>query len=233
GYRDLFLNEPSQPDQHTGRNPWRDRTAFSAENQQERWGRVRVGNPDLKTEKSNTLTVGMVLSPGGWAQGMRMSVDYYDISVKDGITTSFNAQNPILACWEQSGNQDAQYFEDGEINPDFPGVNGLFNETLQACQDITFAQFDDGTRDLSDIVSYNASRPENSLPIQRRGIDVSWSYSFALNRAFENLPGTVSLRIRGTKALEASGLEHISFADIGTQQPGFCASRGGVLELLD
>src|SRR5690606_29443222 len=83
GYRDLFLNQPSQPDQHTGRNPWRERTAFSAENQQERWGQVRVGNPDLKSEKSNTLTIGMVLSPGGWAQGMRLSADYFSISVKD------------------------------------------------------------------------------------------------------------------------------------------------------
>src|SRR5690606_28652414 len=118
----------------------------------------------------------MVLSPGGWAQGMRLSVDYFTISVKDGITTRFNAQNPILACWEQSGNVEAQYLDDGEVDPDFPGMNGLFNENLQACQDITFSQLPDGTRDLGDILSYNASRPENALPIKRRGIDVSANY---------------------------------------------------------
>jgi outer membrane receptor protein involved in Fe transport len=231
GYRDLFLNQPSQPDQNTGRNPWRERTAFSAENQQERWGQVRVGNPDLRTEKSNTLTVGLVLSPGGWAQGMRLSADYFTISVKDGITTSFNAQNPILACWEESGNEDAQYFEDGEINPDFPGVNGLFNETLQACQDLTFAQNPDGSRDFGDILSFNSARPENSLPIKRRGIDVAWSYSFPLSRVFEVVPGSMSLSLRGSRALEASGIQHIAFANINTQPVGFCASRGGTLEL--
>jgi outer membrane receptor protein involved in Fe transport len=231
GYRDLFLNQPSQPDQHTGRNPWRERTAFSAENQQERWGQVRVGNPDLKSEKSDTLTVGMVLSPGGWAQGMRLSVDYFTISVKDGITTRFNAQNPILACWEQSGNVEAQYLDSGEVDPDFPGVNGRFNENLQPCKDITFSTLPDGTRDLGDILSYNASRPENALPIKRRGIDVSANYTFQLSRLFERAPGSMSFTIRGTRALEASGFQHIAFGNIGDQQPGFCASRGGVLEL--
>src|SRR5690606_40668209 len=80
GYRDLFLSQPGVPDSVGGqqaRNPWRDRTADSQENQYERWGTVSVGNPDLKPERSDTLTLGMVLSPGGWAQGMRLAADYY------------------------------------------------------------------------------------------------------------------------------------------------------------
>ncbi len=50
--------------------------------------------PSSKPEKSDTLTIGMVLSPGGWAQGMRLSVDYYDITVKDGINVPFNCHQP-------------------------------------------------------------------------------------------------------------------------------------------
>src|SRR5690606_36916744 len=69
GYRELFWNAPSLPDQATGRNWWREQTEISTENQNERFGFVRVGNADLEPEKSNALTVGMVLSPGGWAQG--------------------------------------------------------------------------------------------------------------------------------------------------------------------
>jgi outer membrane receptor protein involved in Fe transport len=240
-YRDLFLNQPSQPDQYSGRNPWRERSAFSSENQQERWGQVRVGNTDLKTEKSNTLTLGMVLSPGGWAQGMRMSVDYFTISVTDAIATSFRSGNPVLACWEESGNSDPLFFEDGEIDPNFPGVNGLFDPSLASCRDLTFAQNPDGTPNLQDVVNYNSARPENSLPIKRRGLDVSLSYSFPLSRMFETVPGSLSLTVRGTRALEASGIQVISFSNINTQQPGFdidddlesnfCTLRGGTLEL--
>ncbi len=39
--------------------------------------------------------MGFVLSPGGWAQGTRLSIDYFDIGVKDGINTPFNASNPV------------------------------------------------------------------------------------------------------------------------------------------
>src|SRR5690606_26207034 len=132
---------------------------------------------DLKPEKSNTLTIGIVLSPGGWAQGMRFSADYYSIRVKDGITTPFRSGNPLAACWEGSGNVEPQYI-DGFIDPDNPGVNGQFDENVAACQEITFATNPDGSRNLQDIVTYNSARPENSLPYQRRGIDLSWNYNF-------------------------------------------------------
>ncbi len=107
GYRELFNNQASLPDQSTATNYWREATEVSDENRTERFGYVSVGNPDLKPEKSSTMTLGMVLSPGGWAQGMRFSVDYSDIKVKDGIYTpfSFDGGGAILrSCWELSGN---------------------------------------------------------------------------------------------------------------------------------
>jgi len=227
GYRDLYRNEPGLPDQFSGLNPWRERSAFSDENQTERFGQTRVGNPNLRTEKSDTLTLGLVVSPGGWAQGMRMSVDYFSIRMKDGITTPFNSERPIDACWEGSGNVAAQYLEDGEVDPNNPGVNGLFDERIEACREISFGVNPDGSRNLQDIVAYNSSRPENSLPIQRRGIDLSWNYMFPLARAFEGLPGSVSLTVRGTRALEASGIQVNSAL---TNTATNCATRGGTID---
>jgi outer membrane receptor protein involved in Fe transport len=213
-YRDLFTYQPGIPDEFTIQNPWRERTATSSENQNELYGQVRVGNSQLKPEKSDTLTVGMVLSPGGWAQGMRVSVDYYDIRVKDGINTPFNSQNPVRACWEGSGNKEAVYAE-GEIIEE--GINGLFDESLEACRELAFAELTDsmgnpipGTRNLEDIVSYNSARPRNSLPYGRKGVDVSLSYNFPLSRAFESLPGTMSFSIRGQRAIESSGVQQTS-----------------------
>src|SRR5262249_9445489 len=85
------------------------------------------------------------------------------------------------------------------------------------CQAITFAKLKDasgrdmdGTYDLTDIVSYNTNKPTNGLPYQRRGLDFSWNFSFPLNRAFEGLPGSVSLSLRGTRALESSGASNVA-----------------------
>ena len=223
GYRELFINTPRLPDQFAGNNPWRERTAFSTEPQFERWGQVQVGNPDLKPEKSDTLTIGLVLSPGGWAQGMRFSVDYFAIRIKDAISTSFRATNPIQTCWEESGNVADEYI-DGTISPDSPGVNGLIDESNPFCQEITFGLNPDGTRNLQDIVSYNSARPQNNLPTQRRGIDLSWNYMFPLNRAIEGLPGSVSLTLRATRALEASGLQVQSSAAGFGPNPQTCGA---------
>ncbi len=215
GYRELFLNQPGVPDQAFDINPWRARTSDTTENQYERWGFVRVGNADLKPEKSTTLTLGMVLSPGGWAQDMRMSIDYYSIRVKDAIYTPFNFTNPIRACWEGSGNVETQYI-DGGVDPANPGRNGLFNADLAACREITFATDGDGGRDLQDIVAYNASRPANGLPYQRRGLDLAWNYLFPASAISAELPGSVSLTVRATRALESSGIQQTcgSFATI-------------------
>jgi outer membrane receptor protein involved in Fe transport len=201
GYRELFLNQATLPDQARGRNWWRERTVISDENQTERWGYVRVGNPDLTPEASNTLTVGMVLSPGGWAQGMRLSADYSNIKVNNGIYTPFQFQDAgtiIEACWRQSGNND---------NPD-NFISGIApNMDLDTCKEITFRLRADGSIDTDDIIYVNTSRPANGLSYQQRNLDLSWSYMFPLSSAFESVPGNLSLSIRASRALEASGIQ--------------------------
>jgi outer membrane receptor protein involved in Fe transport len=201
GYRELFQNAATLPDQSTGRNWWRERTTVSDENQTERWGLVRVGNPDLTPEKSNTLTVGIVLSPGAWAQGMRVSVDYSDIQLKNGIYTPFAFATPsaiIESCWRQSGNND---------DPDNYIQNMAPNMDLATCKEITFRRKADGSLDTSDIIYVNASRPANGLTYRQRNVDFSWQYMFPLSRAFEELPGNLSLTVRASRGLEASGIE--------------------------
>jgi outer membrane receptor protein involved in Fe transport len=211
GYRDLFINQIGIPDDVARNNPWRDRTAFSTESQSDRYGRTQVGNINLKPEKSGTLTLGVVVSPGGWAQGMRMSVDYYDIKVKDAIGVPFSGADPVTSCFEGSGNWEAQWDLDGNqlieakrdaFNPDYRTLDGLY-----PCREIHFGTNEDGSVNLQDIVSINTSRPQNLLPYQRRGIDLTWDYSFPLGLAFNNAPGTITLTVRATRALEASGVE--------------------------
>jgi outer membrane receptor protein involved in Fe transport len=230
-YRELFIYQPGIPDEFSIRNPWREGTATSFENQNERYGQVRVGNSSLKPEKSDTLTLGFVLSPGGWAQGMRLSVDYFDISVKDGINTPFNASNPVTACFEGSnGGLSADDFLDG-------GTPAAPNMDLAACRELTFAPLRDefgnetpGSMDLQDLLSYNAARPTNSLPYARRGLDFTASYNFPMSRAFETLPGTVALNLRASRALESSGVQQDSGIAYGANPNGSC---GAALDAAD
>jgi iron complex outermembrane receptor protein len=48
-------------------------------------GRTQRGNLDLKPEKADSITFGVVFQPS-FAPGLNLSVDYWDISVKDAIT---------------------------------------------------------------------------------------------------------------------------------------------------
>jgi hypothetical protein len=142
---------------------------------------------------------------------MRFSADYYDIKVKDAIGVPFNGLDPVTACFEGSGNFGGRWDIDG--NPLEPAIREEFNydyqtqEGLFPCREIQFGTLANGGRDLQDIVAINSSRPQNLLPYRRRGIDFSLSYNFPLNRAFENLPGSVALTVRATRALESSGVE--------------------------
>ncbi|HTI31296.1 MAG TPA: TonB-dependent receptor [Sphingomonas sp.] len=78
------------------------------------------GNPLLQPEKSNSYTVGVVLQPT-FLPGFSATVDYYNIKVKDAITTPTNA-DLITSCFGTP-------------------VNGVYNPTAaaassQACTQI-------------------------------------------------------------------------------------------------
>ena len=47
---------------------------------------IEAGNPNLKTEKADTLTAGAVLTPA-FAKRLTASIDFYDIKIKDAIAT--------------------------------------------------------------------------------------------------------------------------------------------------
>ncbi len=61
-----------------------------------------------------------------------------------------------------------------------------------------------------DLVSYTSAQYDNGLPYQTRAVDLALSYNFPLNRAFESLPGSLSMSLRATRALEASGIQNLS-----------------------
>ena len=73
-------------------DPWRpDDEIYIAKN-------LNGGNPNIKPEIADTLTYGFVYQPG-WLDGAALSVDYYDIKIKDAIS-SLGTNNIIDYCFE-------------------------------------------------------------------------------------------------------------------------------------
>ena len=58
---------------------------------------VRGGNPDLKPERANTLTAGIVVNPT-FLPGFSASVDFWDIKIKD-VISSVSYQTSIDFCY--------------------------------------------------------------------------------------------------------------------------------------
>jgi outer membrane receptor protein involved in Fe transport len=61
---------------------------------------IQMGNSSLRPEKADTFTAGVVVQPP-WVPGLRLSVDYYDITIK-GAIARLTAQNTFDRC--QAGN---------------------------------------------------------------------------------------------------------------------------------
>jgi outer membrane receptor protein involved in Fe transport len=57
---------------------------------------VSIGNPSLRAEKGDTLTLGAVFQPR-FAPGLRMSLDHYGVKLSDTIV-SVNSQNAATLC---------------------------------------------------------------------------------------------------------------------------------------
>lgn len=67
------------------------------------------GNPNLKAEKSDTITIGVVLTPPQ-VLGLNLSVDYYSIKIKNAIDVlGGSPQNVINGCYTITKDANSEY----------------------------------------------------------------------------------------------------------------------------
>ena len=62
------------------------------------YNRITGGNPGLEAEESDSMTAGFVITPGGFAEGLSLSVDYWNIDVQKAIATGIGEENTINLC---------------------------------------------------------------------------------------------------------------------------------------
>lgn len=131
------------------------------------------GNPDLKPERADTTTLGIVLRPK-FVKRLNLSVDYYQIDVKDAITAT-SAQTAVNLC--------------------LPG--GVYSGS-PLCSLITFANNDTARGQILAVSAQLA----NVGSFKTRGVDLQLSYAKPLKELSAGLAGTLNVGLQGTRVFE-------------------------------
>ncbi|MCF2856988.1 TonB-dependent receptor [Pseudoalteromonas sp. SMS1] len=110
------------------------------------------GNPDLKQEKADTLTVGLVLTPTKLVEDLTISIDYFDIKLKDKIS-EFGGSDILKNCVDLSQNSidnmfcdlafrkdngDVEYVKPLSLNFDSGRVRGVDLEAYYSWETLSF-----------------------------------------------------------------------------------------------
>ena len=130
-----------------------------------------TGNPNLSEERADQWNVGGVFSPS-FLPGFNLSVDYFDINLKDGITT-FSAAAIVNLCF-----QNQQAFCDAI--------------SIDAAR----------TQNPSQPYLIIRNQPFNAASQKVRGIDFDVNYRIPLDRVFANGEGEVTLRGLATRYID-------------------------------
>jgi outer membrane receptor protein involved in Fe transport len=129
---------------------------------------LQGGNPNLKPESADTLTIGVVLSPRA-LEGVTLSIDYFDIDIS-GVTSTLDPDLAIEECLQTGSPFLCAFIHRA------PGSGSLW---LTA----------DG---------YVSNLSENVSSLETRGVDVEIAYAKELPHWNGRNAGTVSFRFLGT-----------------------------------
>lgn len=132
---------------------------------------INIGNSKLTPEFADTLTVGAVYSPS-WVPGLNLSVDYYDIKIRDAIG-SINSQTAINQCkdgvaiacalFEKSSSGAYTKFYSSPINLASAATRGVDIEMAYRYNpELTF-------RALAAYVSKQMTQTPGAAPLDRAG----------------------------------------------------------------
>lgn len=96
GFRELYITQAENPGTGLGGsviNRWTDDPADVTRS-------LGGGNVDLDPEEADTITLGAILQPTGTLDGLRASLDWYEIELDDAINSNVGNQAIVDLCWE-------------------------------------------------------------------------------------------------------------------------------------
>ncbi len=134
-----------------------------------------IGNPNLKEEKADTYTAGIVLTPN---RSVSLSVDYFDIKVKGYVARAFGgAQGLVSACFNSGVTTAAQFSADPAcrfVSRDLGG-NLFLQSPLANASRLTTRGFDFGAQ--YDVGLGFAGLPDSKLSL-RTNVTYLMDYNF-------------------------------------------------------
>ena len=160
-------------------------------------GNIAGGGKGLKPETSDSFTYGVVLQPH-WIPGLTATVDYYDIEVKDVITTP-SAQNIVNACY------------------DAPNLNNQFCTLFQR-------QTATGADPYRIVEGSLLATPLNYAGLRNRGIDAEVNYTHKLGGSVRLSTGIIYTHVfENTSFLDPTqpGFGNTVIGEVGDPQDQF------------
>lgn len=168
-YRELYYSQtiPSGGWFGVVTNPWR-----PDGDQRDETQIILAGNVGLTPEEADTDTIGFVITPTQWVEGLQFSVDYYQIELTKGIQLGVG----------------------GSI------LDSCFYDNLQ-CEYLTFGDPNIPGNDRSNIIN-STTLYGNGNPYNSSGLDIAASYTFPVSNLISSIPGDMALRLLSTHSLE-------------------------------
>jgi outer membrane receptor protein involved in Fe transport len=140
-----------------------------------------IGNVNLRPEIARNSIIGLVLSQPTWAPGFSASLDYYDIKIRD-VVSSLNAQQEVDLC--AAGNQEIC----GAVNINRPGTPNFI--VLQA---FNLASWRTKGVDLEALYRFNFPLFGQAGKLTLRGL-ATHTLTFKQN---SGVPGTIEAELAG------------------------------------
>jgi outer membrane receptor protein involved in Fe transport len=140
-----------------------------------------VGNPALKPEEARNNSFGLVLSQPSWARSFNFSVDYYDIKVRN-VISSLNPQQEVDLCY--GGNKEVC---------SAVSINGPAGTNYVLAQSFNFASLH--TRGIDFEMAYRKNMADFGLPgsVTLRGLASRMIHSIS----DPGVPGTTPIEGAG------------------------------------
>jgi len=157
---------------------------------------IQGGNPDLKEETSDSLTVGIVFTPS-FLPNLSVALDWYDIEIEDAIGSA-GTDNIITGCWSSPGFSSSLC---GLIDPRGAEAVGASRRMLPA--GATAPNY----RDALNTVAGQLLTQANLASFETNGVDFSIRYGWDLS------VGRLDLSLTGTYLL---GYEFTAFEGADT-----------------
>lgn len=161
---------------------------------------VSGGNPDLKAETSKSLTLGGVLTPR-FVPGLSISVDYFDITIDD-VITSPSVQQALNACYDSP-----------TLNNQFCALFERAGAAGGPAGEIPFQILSGSYQDL----------PQNYARYKARGIDTNLAYNRTFSWGGVNVKGAWTHVIQRDNFTDPSrpNYKNVITGELGDPQEAF------------